>query len=161
MSHQPLEHARLVANVDEGSETDVESGHANNHDESASFLEDFKGDHAAHDEQQIAKKGVRKDRSRILAILYNLTPWALSLVLLIALLSKDFQSQYLCDGGVKAQYTLAEDRIEYRTELMYDGVDNRNPMSEYQGWPNDEKDKLWDQFDGRRPDTFGEPKFHD
>lgn len=161
MSHQRLENARLAAKADEGSETDVESGDANDHNESDSFLREFKGDDVPYDEQQTENKRVRDVRSIILSVFFVLAPWILSLVLLAALISERRQGKSLCNEDDKTQYTLAQDHIEYRTELMYDGVDNRNPASEYQGWPNDEKDKLWDQFDGRRHDTFVRMPKHD
>lgn len=44
--------------------------------------------------------------------------------------------------------TVAEAYVEYRAEVMYDGVDKRNPTSPYQGWPTPEKDALWDRFNG-------------
>lgn len=40
---------------------------------------------------------------------------------------------------------LAGDAIEYRVETTYASEDY--PDSEYQGWPTDEKDKLWDQYE--------------
>lgn len=153
MSHQSLEDARHLADVDDDSDADMGSGHVNEHNESASFLEAFKYSHAAYEDQQIAENQVKRGRRfRVLSVLLALGPWLVSLILLIALLSERLQSKYLCNGDVKAQYSLAQDYIEYRTELMYDGVDNRNPMSEYQGWPNDDRDKLWDQFDGGEAD---------
>lgn len=154
MAHTPSDEVGLAANADEGSETDVESGHANDHHESASFLKAFKNDHdgSTYEEQQpSAETWTESSRSsKIWSLGFSLAPWALSLILLIALLSERFQGPTSCYGGVKGQYNLAGDHVEYRTELMYDGVDNRNPMSEYQGWPSDEKDKLWDQFDGKQ-----------
>lgn len=149
MSHSHVEVERSTANVDDGSETDVESGHANDHNETASFLKAFKADQVPCDETDLEEDNrVQRKKSKILSVSCAIAPWALSFVLFVALLSERFKSSYLCDGDVEAQYTLAQDHIEYRTELMYDGVDNRNPASEYQGWPNDAKDKLWDQFDG-------------
>lgn len=149
MSHAHVEDEKSVANMDEGSETDVEPGQASDHSEAASFLKAFNAGQETCDELGSEKiHRARKGQNKILSILYAIAPWALSLVLFVALLSERFKSKYLCNGDVKAQYTLAQDHIEYRTELMYDGVDNRNPASEYQGWPNDDKDKLWDQFDG-------------
>ncbi|CAN8105070.1 unnamed protein product [Discula destructiva] len=148
MPHQPCEEVGVGANVEEGSETDVESGHANERNESASFLRAFKDENHApsHDEKQQAP---HTGRSKIWRLGFALAPWELSLVLLMTLVSDRLQGETSCYGGaVEGQYILAGDHIEYRTEVMYDGVDNRNPMSEYQGWPNDEKDKLWDQYDG-------------
>lgn len=150
MAHQIPEDARLIANVDEGSETDVESGNLNDHNESASFLEAFKGEQVPFDEPQNAEqKRVRNSRPNIVSVVVALAPWALSIILFVAFMSERLQSRHLCNGDAENQYSLAQEYIEYRTELMYDGVDNRNPVSEYQGWPNDEKDKLWDQFDGK------------
>ncbi|KAJ4422079.1 hypothetical protein N0V82_003271 [Gnomoniopsis sp. IMI 355080] len=148
MPRQLTEDTRLTASVDEGSETDVEGGNANDHNEAATFLQAFKGDLVPYDEPDITGKSVRSGSSKIFRLSCVLAPWALSIILFVAFISERLQSRYLCNGDAKEQYLLAQDHIEYRTELMYDGVDNRNPMSEYQGWPNDEKDKLWDQFDG-------------
>lgn len=152
MLHPPFEAAGLAANTDEGSETDVESGHANEHNEAASFLKAFRNDNDTTSYEDTAPSSethaIKGNRVKLWSISLTLAPWALSLVLLMALISERLESETSCYGGVKGQYTLAREHIEYRTELMYDGVDNRNPFSEYQGWPTDEKDKLWDYFDG-------------
>lgn len=155
MSHPSFDEPGSAANADEGSETDVESGHANEQNESASFLKAFKKDNETtsyEETEPSADNSVSSSRrAKIWALVFTLAPWALSLVLFMALVSERFEGATSCYGGVKGYYTLAEHHTEYRTELMYDGVDNRNPMSEYQGWPNDEKDKLWDYFDGEKP----------
>ncbi|KAK7710880.1 hypothetical protein SLS63_012843 [Diaporthe eres] len=41
--------------------------------------------------------------------------------------------------------TMAQDQIEYRLEKTYASQDS--PHSEYQGWPNDEIDRLWAQYE--------------
>lgn len=152
MSHPPLEEPASAAIADEGSETDVESGLANDHTESASFLKAFNSDSHApsyEDEQPSADTRTSSRRSRFWRLSFAFAPWILSLILLIVLIAEHVKDETSCYRGVKEQYTLAGDHTEYRTQVMYDGVDNGNPMSEYQGWPNDESDKLWDQFDGK------------
>lgn len=40
---------------------------------------------------------------------------------------------------------MAEDQIQYRLERTYASQDS--PQSEYQGWPNDEIDRLWNEYE--------------
>lgn len=150
MSHQAADEVKFVADADEGSETDVESGQANDCNESASFLRASASDKSASEEHRPIGNQARNTCSRMLNIFHHaLFPWAVNLILAIALVSGRFQGESSGSGTAKAHHTLAQDHIEYRTELMYDGVDGRNPVSEYQGWPTDEKDALWDYFNGR------------
>lgn len=41
---------------------------------------------------------------------------------------------------------LADEAVEYRIETTYASEDY--PDSEYQGWPNAHKDKLWNKYEG-------------
>lgn len=111
MSHHTLKGARIIASAEEGSETDVESGNANDHNEAAYFWEAFKRDQPPNNDEQIAEKPMRIHRSRTWSFLRALAPWTLSLVFFIAFISERLQSKYLCSGDVAAQYILAEDQI--------------------------------------------------
>lgn len=42
---------------------------------------------------------------------------------------------------------LAEEAVEYRIETTFASEDF--PDSDYQGWPDDQKDRLWNKYEGR------------
>ncbi|KAK7743259.1 hypothetical protein SLS53_004344 [Cytospora paraplurivora] len=48
-------------------------------------------------------------------------------------------------SGPANPQALAADQIEYRMETTYASVDS--PASQYQGWPNDENDRLWEEYE--------------
>lgn len=143
----------------DGSETDLERGHAGEElkDSEATllFLDTLhsNGDTTGCKDsvpQAPSNRNSRAGRLMRPVVTGGTFPWLVNLVLLIALLSSvhHLPSETCKNAPPVLTPTIATDYVEYRAEVMYDGVDKRNPMSEYQGWPTREKDALWDRFNG-------------
>lgn len=156
---------RLASPDDSNSEeTDLEMGATCESDdeehkdsETTLFLDktlDDKSDKTVYGEEDVPiansnNTNTNKRRSRrLIGWIFSggIFPWVVNLILMIALLSG--HSATSCSGASPPELTptIAKDYISYRTEIMYDGVDKRNPTSAYQGWPSPEKDLLWDKF---------------
>lgn len=139
---------------DDGSETDLEMGQTEDeqkNSEAVLFLQTLKSDSTGTIYEEPVPQGPsRKSRTgRLMGLVSSgVFPWLVNFILVVALLSGSHHSQPYEDAPPVLTTTIAKDYIEYRAEVMYDGVDKRNPMSEYQGWPSKEKDALWDRFNG-------------
>lgn len=155
-------------------ETDVESGKTL--DETLSFLRrKLRGDvQNSNPAREFYKKGAAR---YFFAAMCNLLPWIVNLILAIIVVVLAFKleaktamskSQIPTDviysewtnlsveslWGEPCQLTLvpnisalADEAVEYRIETTYASEDF--PDSDYQGWPDAHKDKLWNKYEGK------------
>lgn len=157
---------------EEGSETDVESGKAS--DETLSFLRwKLKGDvQNSNPARDFYKKGAAR---YCFAAASNLLPWIINFILAIVVVAlavrleskgavskNEIPTDVIYSEFVYYQRgrfsvlvllsdcdylaALADEAVEYRIETTYASKDY--PDSEYQGWPNAHKDKLWSKYEG-------------
>lgn len=141
---------------DDDDSEDLEMGQTQNpHRDSEAILFLRTPDNPNDDDRDSVPRPALNGKTRARRILSFLSggalPWLVNLILVLALLidRRDAAAKTCShDAPPVLTPTLAEEYVEYRTEVMYDGVDKRNPASPYQGWPTPEKDALWDRFDG-------------
>ncbi|ROW15314.1 hypothetical protein VPNG_03062 [Cytospora leucostoma] len=128
-----------------GSDTEIETGQFEV-DESTSFLGQKLEDRVRYSGRAIPHGGL----STITPLIVTLIPWVINFILMIALVSLswktvDSRMSTSHQPPTDLMYTLAADQIEYRMETTYASVDS--PASKYQGWPNDEVDRLWEEYE--------------
>ncbi|CAN8102768.1 unnamed protein product [Discula destructiva] len=142
-----LEQPEIDMEGSEGSETEIESGKAS--DETLSFLKwKLKGDmQNSNPARDFYKKGATR---LCLAATCSLLPWIISFLLAVTVVALAVQLESKTAASkseipTDMMYTLGDEAVEYRMETTYASEDY--PDSEYQGWPNDRKDKLWDRYE--------------
>ncbi|KUI68419.1 hypothetical protein VM1G_04649 [Cytospora mali] len=144
MSYHPVQNTEH-----DGSDTDIETGKFDTVGSSSSF--GWKpGD--KYEERHSGRFPSQEGLSASAPFIVTLIPWIINFILTIALVSLSWKTaESRTSATVSRQpatdlmYSLASDQIEYRVESTYASQDS--PVSDYQGWPDDVKDKLWDEYE--------------
>lgn len=128
-----------VQNVEAAYDTGAPEGSFS--DESTAFI----GDKVPASQSRWVPDKSQHSRIRILSSAF---PWALSTVLAIALLLQShvqFQQSRTCAEDGLERYSPAGEAIRYQDVQFHRafGDEGSSHLSPYQGWPSDEKDKLW------------------
>ncbi|ROW02159.1 hypothetical protein VSDG_02340 [Cytospora chrysosperma] len=129
----------------EGGDTDIIRGQSDA-DESSSFL-----DRKLKDGERYSRR-TRPQRIKSVStpLMVTLVPWVINFILAIALVSLSWKTASSRtptshQPPTDLMYALAADQIDYRLETTYASQDS--PESDYQGWPDDEKDRLWEDYE--------------